>query len=59
MEKIPEDIGVIPAIATTALIIMGIYFSLNPPAEALVNPTNEEFVGHSSTSPSGFSAHAR
>ena len=48
-DEIPEGIGVIPSIAMTALIIMGIYFSLNPPVEALPNPTNASFVGQSST----------
>jgi hypothetical protein len=50
-DEIPERIGVIPSIALTALIIMGIYFSLNPPAEAPPNPTNASFVGKSATTP--------
>ena len=46
-ENISEDIGVIPSIAITTLIIMGVYFSLNPPAEEPAIRTNEASVGQS------------
>jgi hypothetical protein len=41
-EEIPGAMGtIIPAIALTALVIIGVYYSLNPPAEAPASVTSE------------------
>jgi hypothetical protein len=41
-EEIPGATGtIIPAIALTALVIIGVYYSLNPPAEAPASVTSE------------------
>jgi hypothetical protein len=41
-EEIPRAMGtIIPAIAATALVIIGMYYSLFPPAEAPASVTSE------------------
>ena len=41
-EEIPGAMGtIIPAIALTALVIIGVYYSLNHPAEAPASVTSE------------------